>query len=122
VLDDFVGEAKEVHAYNKWLNYALPLHRCREMGFYDRLFDLLDERKFTAGEVRDFCALLLGCDNYEDLPDPALGWENFRIKLGRLVEAEDMQWDPIKNKAAPWVDLKQLDRLFGNSGCVCTIS
>ena len=26
VLDDFVGEAKEIHSKNKWLTYGLPLH------------------------------------------------------------------------------------------------
>ena len=41
VLDDYLDEAKEVHRHNKWLNYALPMHRCRELGYHDRLFDLL---------------------------------------------------------------------------------
>lgn len=41
VLDDYLDEAKEVYRYNKWLNYALPMHRCRELGYHDRLFDLL---------------------------------------------------------------------------------
>ena len=41
VLDDFLAEAKEVNRYNRWLNYALPMHRCRELGYHDRLFDLL---------------------------------------------------------------------------------
>ena len=38
ILDDFVGEAEEVHSVNPWLNYALPFHRMREMGYHDRLF------------------------------------------------------------------------------------
>lgn len=41
VLDDFLGEAREVNRFNKWLNYALPLHRCRELGYHDRLLDLI---------------------------------------------------------------------------------
>lgn len=32
VLDDFVGESKEVFTANPWLNYGLPLHRLREFG------------------------------------------------------------------------------------------
>jgi hypothetical protein len=31
----FAGEALEVTAENPWLNYALPLHQLREMGFHD---------------------------------------------------------------------------------------
>ena len=31
VLDDYVGEAKEVYAKNPWLCYGLPMHRCREL-------------------------------------------------------------------------------------------
>ena len=47
VLDHFAAKAKEVCKHNKYLNYAPPLHRCREMGYHNRLFDLLDERKLT---------------------------------------------------------------------------
>jgi hypothetical protein len=35
VLDDFVGESREVQLKNPWLNYALPMHRCRELGYHD---------------------------------------------------------------------------------------
>lgn len=28
---------------NPWLDYALPLHRLRETGYHDRVFDMLDE-------------------------------------------------------------------------------
>jgi len=27
VIDDFLGESREVHQCNPWLNYALPMHR-----------------------------------------------------------------------------------------------
>jgi hypothetical protein len=75
VLDDFLGESKEVHEHNPWLNYALPLHRLREMGYHDRLFDLLDERCLTTDELREFCSMLLldGVASAE-LPDPSADW------------------------------------------------
>jgi hypothetical protein len=47
VLDDFTQEAKEVSTKNDWLNYALPIHRCREMGYHSRLLDLLDEKPLS---------------------------------------------------------------------------
>jgi hypothetical protein len=31
VLDDYLGEAKEVYRMNPWICYGLPLHRCREL-------------------------------------------------------------------------------------------
>jgi hypothetical protein len=37
VLDDYIGECGEVQIHNPWLNYALPMHRCRELGYHDRL-------------------------------------------------------------------------------------
>ena len=75
VLDDFLEESKEVHEHNPWLNYALPLHRLREMGYHDRVFDLLDERRLTTEELRDFCSVLL-IDNgtSAELPDPSGDW------------------------------------------------
>jgi len=45
------GEAAEVTKENPWLNYALPLHRLREFGFHDRVFDILDERPLL--KIRD---------------------------------------------------------------------
>ena len=75
VLDDFLEESKEVHEHNPWLNYALPLHRLRELGYHDRLFDLLDERRLTSDELREFCSmLLLDGDASAELPDPSADW------------------------------------------------
>jgi hypothetical protein len=77
VLDDFISEAKEVTEFNPWLNYGLPLHRIREMGFNPQLFDLLDERKLTADELRDFMFLLFGEDHFYGVPDPQVEWKRF---------------------------------------------
>ena len=92
VLDDFSGEAKEVTGENPWLNYALPLHRLREMGYHDRVFDMLDERALTKTEVRDFCALLFGEENFDGVPDPSLEWDAFLEDMKRLLKKESPQW------------------------------
>lgn len=117
VLDDFLGEATEVNLRNPWLNYVLPLHRCREMGYHDRLFDMLDERKLTKGEVRDLCALLFGESNFDGIPDPSVDWPGFFKNIERLLKKEKRHWNPIKKKLSPWIDLKKLNSIYGDSSC-----
>merc|ERR1739844_444943 len=101
VLDDFTGEAEEVWAYNNWLNYALPLHRIREMGFSHRLFDLLDERPLTKDELLEFFRLIFGEDKFDSsvVPDPQIDWKGFSERVAVVVnEEEKKQWNPIKKK------------------------
>ena len=52
ILDDFEGEAKEIHHYNPWLVYGEPLHRLREWGLTLKEFDLLDEAKLSSEQMR----------------------------------------------------------------------
>uniref|UniRef100_A0A7S4J1H4 Uncharacterized protein n=1 Tax=Odontella aurita TaxID=265563 RepID=A0A7S4J1H4_9STRA len=120
VLDDFIGEAHEVYRHNKWLNYALPMHRCRELGYHDRLFDLVDERPLTKGEIRDFCALLFDVDEVDGLPDPGADWSGFVKALQNLLKKEQLQWNPIRKKMAPWISLKLLNKAHGDKS-MCTV-
>merc|ERR1712165_597892 len=112
VLDDFTQEGVEVTDCNKWLNYALPLHRCREMGYNDRIFDLIDERQLSPDELRDFLMLLFGSENFDGVPDPQADWKGFLKCITEMVQKEQKQWDPVKKRMAPWVDLKKLDKTY----------
>lgn len=116
VLDDFLGESQEVQRCNPWLNYALPIHRCRELGYHDRLFDLIDERALTKKELRDFCALLFGTD-YSDIPDPLVDWKAFLSYVQDRLIYEQPQWNPLKKKIKPWISLKRLNKIYGGSAC-----
>jgi hypothetical protein len=118
VLDDFCGEALEIYEHNSWLNYALPLHRCREMGFHDRVFDLLDERTLTRTELRDFCLLLFGADQFDGVPDPSVDWKGFSHEVERMLKREKQQWNPVKKVLTPWIDMKKLNRQY-DSGAGC---
>lgn len=71
VLDDLTGEAKEVCSFSPWLNYGMPLHRLREWGCMNKLFDLLDEKALSHSEMRELLVLLLG---EEDLPHPQVNF------------------------------------------------
>jgi Mg-chelatase subunit ChlD len=117
VLDDFIGEAQEVYQHNNWLNYALPLHRVREMGFSHRLFDLLDERQLTVDEIRDFVFILFGEENFDGLPDPAADWSGFLDQISIIVHREKKQWNPVKKKATPWIDMKKLKKVHSENSC-----
>lgn len=119
VLDDFLGEAAEVYRYNKWLNYSLPIHRCRELGYHDRLFDLIDERELTKGELRDFCALLFGVDIYR-IPDPNVDWKDFVKFVHDCLALEPNRYDPIRKKVLPLIHIRVLNRKYGK-GEKCSI-
>jgi hypothetical protein len=116
VLDDFLGEAREVYRFNPWLNYALSMHRCRELAYHDRLFDLLDERSLTKGELRDFCVLLFGTD-MNAIPDPVSEWPQFIEYVEARLQEEVPQWNPIKKKMKPWISVKRLNKVYNGPGC-----
>lgn len=105
VLDDFVSEAREIYKKNPWLTYGLPLHRIREMGFQHPSFDLLDERKLSRDEVRDFLHILFG--SFE-APDPQGDWKGFTEAVELLMAKEKDQWNPVHGKIMPWIDTEQL--------------
>eukprot|EP00934_Nitzschia_sp_Nitz4_P001282 Nitzschia sp. Nitz4//scaffold33_size148984//82558//83748//NITZ4_002932-RA/size148984-processed-gene-0.170-mRNA-1//-1//CDS//3329548439//1282//frame0 len=117
ILDDWVGEAKEVQSCNPWLTYGLCLHRMREMGFHHRLFDLLDERRFTLDEVREFLVLLLGAGAFDGAPDPNADMKGFLDHVKLAISQENKQWNPVSRRMVPWVDVKRLKSLYGES-CV----
>jgi hypothetical protein len=116
VLDDFFGEAKEICSANKWLNYALPLHRTREMGYHHRVFDLLDERLLNKDELREFLELLFGAEKLETAPDIHTDWKGFVSALKEVVKVEPEQWNPTTKKVGPWVDIKKLEKCYGTGG------
>jgi len=121
VLDDFVAEAKEVYNYNKCLNYTLALHRCREMGYHDRLFDLLDERRLTLGELRDFLFILFGEEVFDGVPDPEADFDAFSTRISLMVNNEKKQWNPIFKKPKRLIDMKTLNNEYNpscSSSCV----
>jgi len=115
VLDDHTGEAKEVVRHNKWLNYALPLHRCREVGFHHRVLDIIDERRLTLEELHEFCIILFG-ETVRQWPDPALSWGDFADRLKVHMAQERDHYDSTKGKMAPWINIRVLTQIYGKGG------
>ena len=115
VLDDFVAEGLEVHEHNPWLTYGLPLHHLRVMGFHDRVFDMLDQRKLTkGGELMDFCRILFGIDKFDGVADPSVDWNSFEESIEELLEQEKLQYNPVKKTMMPWINVKKLHKLYGD--------
>lgn len=117
VIDDYKGEAQEVHEQNKWICYGVPLHRCRELGYHNRLFDMMDERPFTLEEVRSFCCLLFGIEE-DDLPDPMVNFDAFLKEVDIRLQTEQLQYNPIKKKMTPWILTKELKKGYADKACV----
>ena len=117
VVDDYTDEASEVEKYNPWLNYGFPIQRLRELGFHDRVFDMIDERPLTKGELYNFCCVLFGATS---LPDPSVDWISFVKALERLQKGENKVWNPIRAKMATWIDLRKLHEVYGD-GSKCVI-
>lgn len=115
VIDDFIGEAAEVHNVNPWLNYALPLHRVREMGIQHSVFDLLDERPLNRDELVQFCRLLFGDDVFYKAPCAHDDWPGYTKFLANVVNREKKQWNPNTRRMDNWIDLKRIQKHFGPS-------
>ena len=111
VIDDFQSEAIEIERHNKWLCYSLTLHRCREFGFHDPLFDAIDERALTIRELRFFIALLFNI-SYEDIPDPENRWTSFVDMIQKLQRDEMKQYNSRKRSMTTWIDLNELQKVF----------
>jgi hypothetical protein len=124
VLDDFVSEAAAVQEHNPWLNYAYPLHLCRESAVQFPVFDTLNDRPLTHRELVEFLTLLFDRNQpawgLKPIPNPVTHYSEFRTDISDLNRKAGLLYDPIKRKVAPWIDLTQMDRIYGDhlsQGC-----
>jgi hypothetical protein len=118
VLDDFSHEASEIYVNNPWLNYALTLHRCREMGYRSDTLDTLDKKALERDDLRKFLFILFGSEIYDEVPSPMTDWAGFVNRVSTIVNREKQQWNPVTKRLGPWVDIKKLEKEFdGKRGC-----
>jgi len=113
VLECYVIEAKEVYRNNPWINYALPLHRLRELGYYHQLFAVIDQRPLTETELKEFCGIIFGIESDDLIPSPSEDWMIFIHWIHDQQKKEvKFQWHPIKKKKMPWIDIKVLTKQY----------
>lgn len=113
ILDDLTGEAKELHAMgNGWFAYTPLLHRIREGGALNKLFDLLDERTLRLPEIAEMLELLFR--RPEDPPFPRKASELYVLAVQKSSEACNV-FNGRRRCMTPLVDLKALKKALGLS-------
>eukprot|EP00441_Pelagodinium_beii_P016267 CAMPEP_0197657716 /NCGR_PEP_ID=MMETSP1338-20131121/44803_1 /TAXON_ID=43686 ORGANISM="Pelagodinium beii, Strain RCC1491" /NCGR_SAMPLE_ID=MMETSP1338 /ASSEMBLY_ACC=CAM_ASM_000754 /LENGTH=402 /DNA_ID=CAMNT_0043234153 /DNA_START=118 /DNA_END=1326 /DNA_ORIENTATION=+ len=113
VLDDLRGEAEEVYTCgNGWFAYTPLIHRIREGGTLEKLFDLLDERALKASEISKLMELLFR--GRDDAPFPRSPAE--LLKLGKEINSKaEHVYDARLDRLAPPLNIKLLERALGLS-------
>ena len=120
VLDDLVGEAKEIAAVSPWITHGAPLHFAREFGCKNKLFDLLDEVQLLPSQAKELAELILGC---KPLPEPEVDAAAFLKQLKAEQERLPAVFHPLKMVQQPWLDAKTFGKLVKKGGSnACTIS
>ena len=105
-------KAMEIQLHNPWLTYGMGLHRLREAGLLSNAFDFLDEHPFTLDQLHEFCiALFIGDKSGIKLPHPRESRTSFFQTLKMLVDKEEMQWNPVRKKMMPWMDMARLEAI-----------
>ena len=123
VLDDVKGEAIEVRTANPWLRYGESLHRLREFGAAIKEMDLIDESALSSEQMAVMVSVLCGSGNVRDLPHPDVDWNAFVQEIKNNSPEERWIYDPIDEKAATWIDLKALTKMYNpNGSSACSIS
>ncbi len=58
MIDDQLGDAKQIHAVNGWMTYGEPMHRLREFGAVLKELDLIDESTLSSDQMRMLCSYM----------------------------------------------------------------
>lgn len=115
VLDDLTSEARELRGVgNAFLTYSPLIHRIRESGTFCKVFDILDERALTQGEIYLLAQLLLR----QSPSDPMLPREpkEFCAEVERRVQAGARCFEPVWRTMAPQFDVSYLRWSMGTTG------
>ena len=97
-----------------------PLHRLREWGCPNKIFDLLDEASLSHAQMRDCVGVILGA---AELPHPQIDYAGFEAELTAALGRTPPVFDPLRRRHEPWVQVSRVRKRFsGAKSSVCTVS
>merc|ERR1712217_248897 len=113
ILDDLKGEAIEIYQNgNGWFAYTPIIHRIREGGSMEKMFDLLDERPFTVAEIASFLEMLLRVPGDPPFPRDA---KKLYEQMQRLVPMASPVYNGRLERMTLPVDMKLLQKALGQT-------
>lgn len=114
VMDDFLGEAREIRHKNPFLVYTQMLQTVREAGARLPVLDFLDERRLTPMEAAFLSQLLLQREGQEAYSrDP----EEFLAAIGPDIAAAPLVFDTVKRRCVPPLNFRALSAAIRPSWC-----
>ena len=109
---DYLSEAKKVQEHNSWFNYALCLHRSREMGYHHRIFIAMTTRQLDKDELRELLVVLFGKEEMLLAPAIHSQWKEFCVFVSDLDKTEPKNWNSQTGKQESWIDMRKMDKAF----------
>jgi len=105
IIDDLLGEAREIYRKNPFLVYTPALQMVREAGARLPVLDFLDERRLTPMEAAFLSQLLVQQEGREAYSrDP----QEFLAAIGPDVAAAPLVFDTVKRRFVPPVNVRAL--------------
>jgi hypothetical protein len=118
VIDDLIGESREIWKVNPWLNYGEPLQRLREFGVHLRELDLIDESKISGEQMRVVCSIILNVSPSQ-LPHPGAELDAFIRQVALLEQQLPQVWSPSLRQLRRWIEIPMVKKCYGpKKGCV----
>ena len=107
---DYLSEAKKVQEHNSWFNYALCLHRSREMGYHHRIFIAMTTRQLDKDELRELLVVLFGKEKMMLAPAIHSQWKEFYEFVSVVNKTEPKNWNAQTGTRESWIDMRKMDK------------
>ena len=84
------------------------------MGYHDHILSDLQRRQLDKNELRELLVILFGKNAMLAAPDIHTEWKQFYKFMSTLNEQEGKHWNARTKKVESWIDLRKLDKAYGD--------